>query len=157
MKRFIAPNENSWKNATMTRQGMASTNIYLGLFMLLLPVVIAGVFIFLLMTYVNKDPIVTIKHPRDWDKNKPVTCKKLMDTPCINYIMFIDTVKDSANALDQLIIESDRDDSGGERVYYLKNSNPDLLRYIENNWSTPTTYPNLNVIYKRRGKRWEPV
>ena len=94
---------------------------------------------------------ITIETPKDWDEYNPNTCSKAEKLLCIDYVIFIEDLKEYESAQDK--IES----PDMYRIYYLKNNSPNLKRYIENNWSNPSRYPHVNVLFKKKGAQWDQV
>ena len=122
-------------------------------------------FIFLGMTqsiqegYSNNN-YITITTPTDWDKNKPALCPKepTVYGECLKYIIFIEDANTYPDAVIKINNEAGvySDELGNMcGVYYLKNSTPNMKRYIENNWSTPSRYPHENVVFKKKGDQWD--
>jgi len=116
---------------------------------------ILGIVYYVIMAYTVNNKYTTIGTPHDWDKHKP-ECKG----KCINYIMFIEKKGDYEFSQSKLNMYTGNTIGGLPldcRIYYLKHPTPDIMRYIENNWSYPTTYPRIGSIFKRSEKEWIEV
>jgi len=119
-----------------------------------------GLVVFITAIYMTtEDDYITIETPKDWDKYNPNVCKKVaIDNMCLDYLIFIEDTKDYEAAEEKIQKYTNNDDNLGNNygVFYLKNNSPDLKRYIENNWTTPSRYPHSNVVFERNGNRWDP-
>jgi hypothetical protein len=134
-------------------------NFTAAIFLLIGILVVGFLYIIFLYMQSSERKYITIKTPKDWDKNNPNDCMKTgPGKTCIDNIMFIEDKNDYEAADDQQQEYNKTDNKKGTyKMYYLKNNTPDMKRYIENNWSKPSRYPHVKVIFKRKGNRWDPV
>ena len=105
---------------------------------------------------------IAIETPTDWNKHKPALCSEesLLYGECLKYLMFIEDTSTYSDAVITINKEAgiNEDELGNTcGIYYLKNSTPDMKRYIENNWSKPSRHPHVNVVFKKKGDQWDSV